>query len=261
MLGLIAALLLQGTLTARGSPPPSDTGLFPGSGVIMRLYTDCDEDRWPFDTAEVFVPKTTAEIVAGIARRQSLEDGWRRWFVERAGDSIVPTPLERWAWPLGERGRLLDNFRNPRLGGIHGALDIFVRREGTRIFSPVSGVVIAAGDDWVGGYDNRRRDMWYGGGGLSRRSGNGVIIFDPATGGYLLFSHLQSGVMVQAGDVVRRGQVLGRVGHTGNAVFPGRGRHLHLAFKRPGSGCGFDGVLVAENPYPWVRAARPLLRR
>ena len=62
--------------------------------------------------------------------------------------------------------------------------------------------------------------------------------------------------MVGTGDVVRAGQAVGRVGHSGNASRPGHGRHVHFAFKRPGTGCGFDGVLVSENPYPQIRDAR-----
>lgn len=222
---------------------------------LLRLYTDCDETRWPYGVEEVFVPKTTEELVAGVERRRALETAWRAHFAARAGDSIRPTAFEEWAYPLAARGRLLDNYANPRVDGPHGALDIFVSREGTRVRSPVSGVVVAAGDGWRGGY-RRRGGFHYEGGGLSRRAGNGVVLFDPASGGYFLFSHLQAGVPVLAGDVVRRGRALGRVGHTGNATFPGRGRHLHLAFKRPGTGCGIEGVLVSENPYAWVRAAR-----
>lgn len=222
---------------------------------LLRLYTDCDETRWPYGVEEVFVAKTTEELVAGVARRRGLEAAWRAHFTARAGDSIRPTAFEDWTYPLAARGRLMDNYADSRVDGPHGALDIFVAREGTTVRAPVSGVVVAAGDGWRGGY-RRRSGFFYEGGGLSRRAGNGVILFDPASGGYFLFSHLGAGVRVRAGDVVRRGQALGRVGHTGNATFPGRGRHLHLAFKRPGTGCGIEGVLVSENPYQWIRSAR-----
>jgi murein DD-endopeptidase MepM/ murein hydrolase activator NlpD len=245
-------VLLAALLAAR---PQSDTSLFIPREEMIRLYTDCDEDRWPYGTEETFAAKTTEEIVTGVARRRALEERWRFYFAERAGDSIVPTPLEAWAWPLAARGRLLDNFANPRENGAHEALDIFVRREGVTVRSPISGVVVAAGDGWRGGY-TRSRGFHYEGDGLSRRAGNGVMIFDPASGGYLYLIHLEPGVLVHTGDIVRRGQRIGRVGHTGNAAYPRRGRHLHLAFKRAGTECGIEGVLVSENPFRRVLGAR-----
>jgi murein DD-endopeptidase MepM/ murein hydrolase activator NlpD len=102
----------------------------------------------------------------------------------------------------------------------------------------------------------RRQGLAYESGGLSRRAGNGIILFDPGSGGYHYLIHLQRGVLVRAGDVVRAGQTIGRVGHSGNASQPGHGKHLHYAFKLPGTACGVDGVLVSENPYPRVRDAR-----
>jgi murein DD-endopeptidase MepM/ murein hydrolase activator NlpD len=251
---LAAAFQLQAT-----PPPQADTSLFPARGEMIRLYTDCYEARWPYDTAEAFVPKSTEELLAGVARRRELEARWSAYFIELAGDSIAATPPESWAYPLAVAGRLLNNYADPREGSPHEALDIFVSREGAVIRSPVSGVVVASGDGWLGGWRRRGRrggELWYQGGGLSRRAGNGVLIFDPASGGYLYLIHMQSGVLVSAGDVVRRGQEIGRVGHSGNASEPGRGRHLHLAYKRVGDACGVAGVLVPENPYPWIRAAR-----
>lgn len=233
----------------------ADTSLFPSRPAMIRLYTNCDEDRWPWGTAEMFVPKTAAEVRRGVAHREQLERRWREYFTSLAGDSIHPTPQERWVYPLAIRGRLLDNYWNARQGGPHEALDIFVTREGALVRSPVSGVVIAAGDDWQGGY-TRRGGFYYDGGGLSRRAGNGVMIFDPGSGGYHYLIHFQPGVRVQTGDIVRAGQMLGRVGHTGNAVFPGRGKHLHYAYKLPGTACGHEGVLVGVDPYDLIRAAR-----
>lgn len=233
-----------------------DSAPFPTREQMIRLYTDCDEARWP-GVEDTLIPKTVDELLAGVARRRALEEAWRAYFGRVAADTIVATAPEGWAWPLAESARLLDNFLNPREEGPHGALDIFVR-EGTEIRSPVAGVVVAAGDEWRGGW-SRRGGLRYDGGGMSRRQGNGLMLFDPVTGGYFLFSHLQSGVPVRAGDVVRRGQALGSVGHTGNAARPGGGGHLHLAYKRAGTGCYVEGVLVAENPYRQLREAR--LRR
>jgi murein DD-endopeptidase MepM/ murein hydrolase activator NlpD len=222
----------------------------------MRLYTDCDEARWPFGTEERYEPKTTAELDSAVIRLRALEAGWRAYFAARAGDSIRPTPKAAWRYPLAERGRLLNNFLNPRADGPHEAMDIFVPHEGGLVRAPASGVVIAAGDGWRGGWDRRRRDLVYEGGGLSRRAGNAVILFDPASGGYFLFSHLQEGIAVHAGDVVAAGATVGRIGHTGNASRPAGGRHLHLAYKEPGTACGVPGVLVAVNGYRWLVAAR-----
>ena len=210
---VVGALVVQVTAQA----PMPDTGLFPARESMIRLYTDCDEDRWPWGVEERFVPKTEDEIRTGVVRRLALEDGWRRYFAEQAGDSIRPTPRDAWVYPLAVRGRLLNNFNNPREGGPHEALDIFVTREGVTVRTPVSGVVVASGDDWVGGYARRRGGLYYEGGGLSRRAGNGVMIFNPDDSGYVYFAHLQQGILVKTGDVVRAGQALGRVGHTGNA--------------------------------------------
>ena len=201
LLALLAALQV--------AVPVQDTALFLPRETMIRLYTDCDEDRWPWSVAETFVPKTSEEIFTGIRTREAHEARWRTYFIARAGDSIAPTAEAAWIYPMAVRGRLLDNFDNPRQGGPHEALDIFVVHEGVTVRSPVSGVVVAGGDDWIGGW-SRREGLLYDGGGLSRRAGNGVMIFDPSSGAYVYFAHLQKGVRVRTGDIVRAGQALGR---------------------------------------------------
>jgi murein DD-endopeptidase MepM/ murein hydrolase activator NlpD len=240
-----------------GPPAVLDTAMFPSRQELLRLYTNCNEPRWPWGMTESLVTKTPEELVAGVSRRRSLEARWRADWTARAGDSIPPTATPAsWVYPLEIRGRLVDNFRQPRVGGPHEALDVFVPHEGTVIRAPVSALVIAAGDGWQGRW-RRRVGLVYEGEGLSRRAGNGVMLFEPVTGAYFYLIHMQSGsVAVRAGDVVRAGQVLGLVGHTGNASQPGHGRHLHFAYKQPGIACAANGVLVAVNPYRWVRAAR-----
>jgi murein DD-endopeptidase MepM/ murein hydrolase activator NlpD len=253
-LGVLLPALLIAVALAQ-APQAPDT-VFPPRGDVMRLFTDCYEARWPYGTEERYVPKTTEEMDTGVARLRALEALWRAYFAARAGDTIRATPKTAWRYPLARRGRLLNNFLNPRVDGPHGALDIFVLREGVEIRAPAAGVVVAAGDAWKGGWERRGGGFHYEGDGLSRRAGNAVILFDVESGGYFLVSHMQEGLLVREGDVVPAGSPLGRVGHTGNAAGPGRGRHLHLAYKEPGRECGIDGVLVAVNPYQWIRAAR-----
>ena len=59
---------------------------------------------------------------------------------------------------------------------------------------------------------------------IAEADGNFVVL-DIGNGAFVLFAHMQPGsVTVKAGDKVKRGQVLGRVGNTGNSQAP----HLHL---------------------------------
>ena len=253
---LLPALTLAAALAAQQAALQRPDSIVIPSGDMMRLYTDCGEARWPYGTGEQLIPKTRGELDSGIVRRTALEAAWSAWFIAQAGDSIPLTPKSEWHFPLEAPGRLLNNYRSPRPGGIHAALDIFVPEEGVLVRSPVSGVVVGVGDGWRGGYEQGGRGFYYEGDGLSRRAGNAVILFEPGNGGYVLFSHMQEGILVRAGDVIAAGTPIGRVGHTGNAIRPGRGKHLHIAYKEPGRGCGVDGVLVPLNPYRFVRAAR-----
>src|SRR5438477_9676720 len=98
MHGLLLLVLLS-------QVPASDTALFPPREALIRLYTNCDEARWPWGLAETFVPKTDSELTAGVAELRRLEAAWRAWFVARAGDSIMPTSGDSWVYPLVIRGR------------------------------------------------------------------------------------------------------------------------------------------------------------
>lgn len=112
------------------------------------------------------------------------------------------------------------------------ALDIFfteIKRDGAseigpEIFSIGRGIVVASGNDWEGG-DTLAS---YKGGGLSPKSGNGLIIYSPDDGYYYAYFHLHS-VNFQAGEIVKAGDLLGLGGNTGaNARKKGHGGHLHL---------------------------------
>lgn len=70
--------------------------------------------------------------------------------------------------------------------------------------------------------------------------GNHVIL-DLGNNQYVLYAHLQQGeVKVKPGDRVRRGQVLGKLGNTGNSTAP----HLHLHL--------MSGSTLGSNGLPYV---------
>jgi murein DD-endopeptidase MepM/ murein hydrolase activator NlpD len=58
---------------------------------------------------------------------------------------------------------------------------------------------------------------------LDLAAGNNVVL-DLGNGRYALYAHLKDDIRVRPGQKVRRGEVLGHVGNTGNAVGP----HLHF---------------------------------
>jgi murein DD-endopeptidase MepM/ murein hydrolase activator NlpD len=75
---------------------------------------------------------------------------------------------------------------------------------------------------------------------VSRRTNAGnQVSLDLGNGQYAFYAHLQPGSLrVRAGDRVRRGQVLGLVGNSGNSVGP----HLHFHVGDRDSLNGCEGV-------------------
>ena len=95
-----------------------------------------------------------------------------------------------------------------------------------------------------------------------RLAGNHVVM---ATGGmYALYAHLALGsVVVTRGQQVRAGEVLGRVGHSGNSTAP----HLHFhlmdsadPLQARGIPCAFSAYLV-ERDGQWQRVERGIPHR
>jgi murein DD-endopeptidase MepM/ murein hydrolase activator NlpD len=108
----------------------------------------------------------------------------------------------------------------------HTGLD-FRAAEGTPIRAVQAGTVLYAGNsgDW---------------------SGNHVAIMH--AGNITTMSSHMSSIAVHAGQSVRAGQVIGRVGHTGRAF----GAHLHFEVYPPG--VTYGDIYKAINPVGWLRA-------
>lgn len=101
------------------------------------------------------------------------------------------------------------------------ALD-FKMKTGTRICAARSGVVISV-----------REDSQKGGIGIKYLSEGNHVIIKHDDGTYANYWHLKyNGALVDVGDTVKQGQVIGLAGKTGFALFP----HLHFE--------------VTTHPYP-----------
>lgn len=143
------------------------------------------------------------------------------WAARRAGElaqikaaRALNHPAQGWRqafiWPV--QGRLSGRFGSQRIyngtpGSYHSGLDIATGTSGTPFVAPADGVVILAAQSPFS---------------LEGR----LLMIDHGMGLNSAFLHC-SELAVKAGDVVRQGQYIGRIGATGRATGP----HLHWSIK------------------------------
>jgi hypothetical protein len=157
-----------------------------------------------------------------LAMAQGSDDDWMNFW--RRGSSyqtqiqaLGDTPVAAMPIPvlLGvEVNQLYPNFGDPRGGGTrtHEGLDI-IAPSGTPVVSPTDAVVLSTGD----GADS----------GLYVRTAN-------PGGEQFVYMHLNEIAKgISSGVVLKRGEVLGYVGNTGNAS--GGGAHLHFEIRKNGA--------------------------
>ena len=133
-------------------------------------------------------------------------------------------------------GQLVDTFTQARAGGArrHDAIDIM---------APHGTPVLAAADGTV-----EKLFHSQGGGGIT------AYVRSPDTRWSYYYAHLASYAPGLAeGQRVRRGQLIGRVGSTGNAN--PAGPHLHFAINRMEPGEKWHGG-TPVNPYPLLAGQR-----
>lgn len=136
------------------------------------------------------------------------------------------------------QGNLFRGERRTSAGRVyyHQGVDVLARK-GTPIIAPADGVIERAGAWNPGGY------------------GRAVIVRVETNEGtfYALYAHLNT-VSVQAGQSVRRSQVIGTVGNSGNAGgLPEAEMHLHLEVRnREPVGRGLEGRLDPLDFFPGI---------
>ena len=130
---------------------------------------------------------------------------------------------------------------------------------GARVYAVADGTVVSS--------RNSQRDEIPGGlnNSLSEReaSGNSVVL-KIAEDRYVLYAHLQAGsVRVEPGDVIRKGDEIGRIGNSGKTFAPHL--HLHVSSSADPGGDGLPFVIssfsligrLTQDPFVLAQQGRP----
>ena len=138
-----------------------------------------------------------------------------------------------WRWPTITPNQITSGFGWRKLG-YHNAIDIFAR-PGSNIYAANDGIVAYAfnGCPEKGSYPNRCGGTY----------GNHVVI-DHGNNVYTLYAHMMPNVVVRTGQTVKRGQVIGYLGRSGQVT----GYHLHF-----GLSIGYPGRGTYKNPMELFR--------
>jgi murein DD-endopeptidase MepM/ murein hydrolase activator NlpD len=138
--------------------------------------------------------------------------------------------------------------RDGKTERLHDGIDIYAGL-GQPLVAPFDGVVIDPRTRW---------QPWE-----RMRYGRTIVIAsdEPTSEGYVaLFAHAED-VWVEVGQHVTRGQVVGSVGRTGNAIDQSFRPHVHFELRAPflldWSALGEDHAIDAFNPYPSLVEADP----
>jgi hypothetical protein len=87
--------------------------------------------------------------------------------------------------------------------------------------------------------------------------GGNHVILDIGGGRYAFYAHLRPGSLrVKTGDRVRRGEVLGLIGNSGNSTEP----HLHFHLSDGNSPLGSEGIPYIHDSFELVGRCKGLLR-
>ena len=167
--------------------------------------------RRPGGPSAAFMERRRPELARINAARSvnADSDGWRQDFI----------------WPV--KGRISGRFGSQRVyrgepGSYHSGIDITTGTSGTPFVAPADGVVVLAAQQpfSLEGY---------------------LLMIDHGAGLNSAFLHC-SAILVQEGDAVKQGQVIGRIGMSGRATGP----HLHWGLKWDSA--RLDPLLLVREP-------------
>lgn len=130
--------------------------------------------------------------------------------------------LNNWVWPT-QTPYVITSYYQYRSDGFHDAIDIYsYSGYGSDVYSANNGTVVEASLGCTSGYTS-----------CNGGRGNYIVISHNVNNYYTIYMHL-SGVLVYEGQSVQAGDIIGKVGNTGNvwpvpnSYNPYGGTHLHF---------------------------------
>jgi murein DD-endopeptidase MepM/ murein hydrolase activator NlpD len=166
----------------------------------------------PVSEARAIEAPSHAAPTASLSERQIAA-------VEPASVAMPARAGRGFQWPV--RGRVVSDF-GPKGGGLHNDGINIAATRGTPIRAAESGVVVYAGNE-LRGFGN-------------------LVLLRHADGWMTAYGHADD-LTVQRGDQVRRGQVIGKVGATGNVSTP----QIHFEIRRGSRPVNPREHLVSES--------------
>jgi murein DD-endopeptidase MepM/ murein hydrolase activator NlpD len=259
----LGGLSAIGALSPEPSPSPSaPRATLPPSPVAIRTPAPSaaagPSVALPPSPSTTPAPSPTASPSASPLRHPAAAPTSAAEFDLQGQVILIGFPMRE-----GTSYRFRDNWGDPREGAAehynhahsrhrgellraHDGIDIYARR-GEPVLSPFDGVVIDPETRW---------QPW-----IPERYGHTAVIVsqEETSAGYVaLLSHLNR-LWVEPGQHVRRGEVIGTVGSTGNAE--GGPAHLHFELRAPfglmWTELGDERKVDAFNPFPSLVAADP----
>lgn len=227
---------LIAAVAVAGRREPNDLVVPPGARAIV--YVDAAVPRAPrrirhsieFDSpTEPTVPRSRVEGELTVSDRR---------------EAILGPPLKGGPWvavydPQLERGHRRVVYATDGRARIPGRFAIDWMKPGNAAADGSGAAVLAVADAVVvhARKDMPARTLDQRAVPLADATGNFVTL-DLGEGQYVFYEHLQPGVLVEPGQRVRRGQVIGSVGASGHATAP----HLHLHVSDAPSSLGAEGL-------------------
>lgn len=233
-------------------------------GFIFDYYND-----YMIDPSEQYSSENDKKIEEIIAEIYAYYEALKEASEGNDYFSMYITGTGYW-WPIGsvettkENGKLFakgepstvaissrfGEIANIRNGKPHTGLDIHANGKGTNyhnIIASKSGIVISPSDF----SKVQNKDSIYSGGKFIVKTSANTVIIDHGDNTYTLYTHLYGGsVLVKAGDMVEQGQVIAKMGSSGNSTGP----HLHFEIREGGNTSDFakDPELYVDpnNPRP-----------
>ncbi|MBR3356477.1 MAG: peptidoglycan DD-metalloendopeptidase family protein [Solobacterium sp.] len=186
--------------------------------------------------------KQKAELEAQGNRYASNISGLNNLMKEiaKAGGMDAITSSGGWVFPVPGSRRSAGTWYYPG-GGVHLGYD-FAAPVGTNIYAVGNGIVINRADGCPYGYLGSSCGSQYGG---SSGGGNQVYLLTTVNGSLyaVKYLHMLAGTPIRNGTIVSGGDIVGRVGSSGNSSGP----HCHIEIFYLGSASNFSNYAQTWN--------------